>query len=123
MKKITATFASLLAFGIATPAFAHDSKAWVDQMFMQADTDGDGKISRDEYHAYADNKFDDMDNNDDSMLTKSEVMSFKMAEMKNNGKHKNAATAPNRPDNTSADANRSDTSNDAKTNSESSSHN
>lgn len=80
MKKFL-MMAALAAF-IAAPAMAEDKssaekEAKMNEWFAQADTDGNGTISKDEFTADAGKKFDEADTNDDGQLTKEEKMAWK----------------------------------------------
>ena len=132
MKKLL-ILTALSFIGAATPAFANTShdgtKGWVDHFFKEADTDGNGTISKDEFMAYSEKKFDKMDTDQNGELTKAEVVAFKKKEMQ---KHRHHAAMHSRQDNGNApvnneaandDMDRTDTSADAKTNSRSGSDN
>lgn len=123
MKKFIPLIA-LVACGVSAPAFAHGNShdGWVNHMFREADTNKDGYIDKDEYLIYAQAKFDKMDTDGDGKLSKSEVIAHRKQEMARHGHMANNSSSPNRPDSTGAGADRPDTSNEAKTNADSSSN-
>jgi Ca2+-binding EF-hand superfamily protein len=129
MKKLL-TIVAVSFISAAAPAFAntnHDGmKDWVDRLFKEADTDGNGTISKDEFMAYSEKKFDAMDTNNDGELTKAEVLAFKKNEMKehhakharaNSSNDETSANANDRNEATKDDQERVDTSSDTKSNS------
>jgi len=81
MKKFL-TLAALAAF-IAAPAMAEDNKtpaekeAHVNEWIKDADTDGNGTVSKAEFTADAGKKFDEADKNSDGQLSKDEKMEWK----------------------------------------------
>lgn len=75
---------ALLATFVAAPAMANDKDmtpaekdAKVSAWIKDADTDGNGTISKDEFTADAGKKFDAADSNKDGQLSKEEKMEWK----------------------------------------------
>lgn len=66
-----------IGFGIAAPAFAQDAKQ--PTPFENADQDGDGKISFEEYRNRAAFLFHDYDSNQDQRLTADELPEYRNA--------------------------------------------
>ena len=126
MKKIISIFA--LAALATTPALAnsgHNDMApgWTNHFVDKADTNKDGFIDKDEFMAFQEKKFTEMDKDNDGQLTKAEVMAHKKEEMsamksRHHSMRSDSSNSPNKPDNTNAGKDRSDTSEDAKTNTE-----
>ncbi len=77
MKKFLATGAVLML--LASPALAQDKPAPDGQkpprhgMFEQADSDGDGKVSKAEFQAQQEKFFADTDKNSDGTITRDEM--------------------------------------------------
>jgi hypothetical protein len=67
----------LVAAGLSCNAFAQDAKA--PTPFEQADYDGDGKISHEEYRNRAAFLFHDYDHNEDGVLTADELPEYRNA--------------------------------------------
>jgi len=81
MKKFLMTTALTLAF--AAPAMANGGTATTDAKkadawFSKIDTDGDGKISKEEHDTFSDNMFTQMDTNGDGFISKDEMKAAKM---------------------------------------------
>lgn len=124
MKKLVSLF-GMVAVCASAPVFATDKGDWVNHMFNEADTDKNSYIDKDEYMTHSENKFDEMDANNDGKLSKNEVVAFKKDSMAAMKAHKGKAmgdNAANKPDSAPSKMERSDTSEDSKTNSQSSSH-
>ena len=122
MKKLL-PLSALLVTVFATPAFAHDQgdmKGWINHLFTEADSDGNGTISKEEYLDFAEKQFDKMDTNQDEELTKAEVMQYKKMEMKKHHMKHSTSKGSHEPVD---DQDRVDTSKDAKSNSKNGSDN
>ncbi len=90
MKKILLLGAAVLTMN-AIPALAeeggkkHHGGMKMEKMFAEQDTNGDGKVSKDEFVAHATKRFEEMDGNKDGGVTKEEIkahMEAKRAEWK-----------------------------------------
>uniref|UniRef100_A0A7C4AGU6 EF-hand domain-containing protein n=1 Tax=Fundidesulfovibrio putealis TaxID=270496 RepID=A0A7C4AGU6_9BACT len=70
--------AAALALAVASPALAQDPAPRGEKAFQAADTNGDAKITRDEYLAEAkkraEMRFLKLDANNDGVLTKDELL-------------------------------------------------
>jgi Ca2+-binding EF-hand superfamily protein len=69
--------AASASFGMVSPAFAQAAKA--PTPFENADYDGDGKISHEEYRNRASFLFHDYDHNEDGVLTADELPEYRNA--------------------------------------------
>ena len=69
--------AASAGFGMVSPAFAQAAKA--PTPFENADYDGDGKISHEEYRNRAAFLFHDYDSNEDGVLTADELPEYRNA--------------------------------------------
>ena len=62
------------------PAMAHDIDAKTDYYMKKIDTNGDGKISKDEHQAFGDKMFTEADTNGDGFISRDELKAAKQKE-------------------------------------------
>ena len=74
MKALTHSIALAALMCLASPAYANDKEvmANAEAMLKNCDTNGDGKLSKDEYAESKMKKFKEYDKNDDGALSKEE---------------------------------------------------
>jgi len=79
MKKLMMLTAAVLTIQ-ALPALAEEGKGhkrdggkYMEKMFTEQDTDGNGSVSEAEFQAFSKKRFDGMDGNKDGSLTKEEI--------------------------------------------------
>jgi Ca2+-binding EF-hand superfamily protein len=93
MRQILLVAMAISLLGIISIS-AHDGKGkghMGKEHFKKIDTDGDGKISKDEWQKFHESKFTEMDKDTDGSLSEEEIQSFhkeKRKELGNKGKGK-----------------------------------
>ena len=91
MKKVMTALIGSALLGLSLSALADDSMTMKhDQMMKAMDTNGDGKISKDEYMAYHEKMWDSMKKDSSGMVDAKSMMMHHDAMMKDQGMSKDS---------------------------------